>query len=166
MPTVAEQLRASREAQNITVHQVADITKIRTDHLRALEAGDFDVFTAPVYIKGFTRSYAKLLKLDVPKVMAQLETELAATEKFSEPPNLTSHPRTPLDFIMLQLSRIDWRKSAAVLGVLVVLGIVFGVYSAWHHYRSADLLKSLAPGIYQPPTNSAPETLPLTAPRR
>src|SRR3989304_4790689 len=95
MPTVAEQLRASREAQHLTVHQVADVTKIRTDHLRALEEGNFDVFTAPVYIKGFTRSYATLLKLDVPRVMAQLDAELAETEKFSEPPNLTPHPPPP-----------------------------------------------------------------------
>ena len=36
MPTVAEQLRTAREAQGLTVYQVAEITKIRTDHIRAL----------------------------------------------------------------------------------------------------------------------------------
>ena len=166
MPTVAEQLRASREAQNLTVHQVADVTKIRTDHLRALEEGDYDVFTAPVYIKGFTRTCATLLKLDVPKVMAQLETELAQTERFSEPPNLSPHPRTLLDFVMLQLSRINWRKGAAVLGTLLVLGIVLGVYGAWRHYQSADPLKGLAPAVYQPRSNPTDETLPLAPPAR
>ena len=109
MPTVAEQLRAAREAQHLTIHHVADITKIRTDHLRALEEGDFDVFTAPVYIKGFTRCYATLLKLDVSEVMRQLDAELSQTQKFSEPPNLTPHRRTPLDFVMLQLSKVNWR---------------------------------------------------------
>lgn len=167
MPTVAEQLRAGREAKNLTVHQVADITKIRTDHLRALEEGNYDVFTAPVYIRGFTRSCATLLKLDVPKLMAQLEAELAQTEKFSEPPNLAPHARTPLDFVMLQLSRIDWRKGAVVLALLAVAGLVLGIYGVWHHYRSADPLKGLPPGIYQPPTNNhAGETLPLAPPRR
>lgn len=167
MPTVAEQLRASREAQNLTVHQVADITKLRTDHVRALEEGNFDVFTAPVYIKGFTRSYATLLKLDVPKVMAQLETELGQTEKFSEPPTLTPHPRTPLDFLMLQLSRIDWRKGAVVAGLLALVGLGIAVYSAWRHYQSADPLEGLPPAVYQPAAADAIETLPLTpAPRR
>ena len=60
MSTVAEQLRQAREAKNLTVQQVVEITKIRTDHLRALEEGNFDVFSAPVYIRGFVRSYANL----------------------------------------------------------------------------------------------------------
>src|SRR3974390_3042864 len=68
--TVAEQLRTSRESRHLTVEQVAEITKIRTDHLRALEEGNFDVFSAPVYIRGFVRSYSTLLKLDVPQIMA------------------------------------------------------------------------------------------------
>ena len=36
MSAVAEQLRQAREARNLTVQQVVEITKIRTDHLRAL----------------------------------------------------------------------------------------------------------------------------------
>ena len=76
MSTVAEKLRQAREAQNLTVHQVADVTKIRTDHIRALEQGNFNVFSAPVYIRGFVRTYATLLKLDVPETMAALEAEL------------------------------------------------------------------------------------------
>ena len=166
MPTVAEQLRAGREAQNLTVHQVAEITKIRTDHLRALEEGNFDAFTAPVYIRGFTRSCATLFKLDVQKIMVELETELAATEKFSEPPNLLPHPRTPLDFIMLQFSRINWRKGGMVAGVIAALGLAFGIYAIWHHYRTADPLKGLPPGIYEPPANSSGETLPLNPPQK
>lgn len=69
MPTVAEQLRQAREARNLTVQQVADVTKIRTDHLRALEEGNFDMFSAPVYIRGFVRTYSTLLKLDVRQTM-------------------------------------------------------------------------------------------------
>src|SRR5512144_613768 len=111
MSTVAEQLRHAREARNLTVQEVADITKIRTDHLRALEEGNYDVFSAPVYIRGFVRTLAGLLKLDVPKTMAALEAELKGTEKFSEPPPLSNEPRGVLDFLMLQLSKVDWRRS-------------------------------------------------------
>ena len=60
MSTVAEQLRQAREAQKLTVQEAGEITKIRTDHLRALEDGNFDVFSAPVYIRGFVRSYASV----------------------------------------------------------------------------------------------------------
>src|SRR5436305_8471736 len=110
MASVSEQLRQAREAQKLTVQQVAEITKIRTDHLRALEEGNFDVFSAPVYIKGFVRSCATILKLDVPQLMAELDAELVRTQKFSEPPPLSAEPKGVLDFVMLQLSKLDWQK--------------------------------------------------------
>src|SRR4051812_31056311 len=124
MSTVAEQLRQAREAQKLTVQQVAEVTKIRTDHLRALEEGDFDVFSAPVYIRGFVRSYSTLLKLDVPQVMSALDADLSQTKKFSEPPPLSDHPRGILDFFMLQLSKIDWRKGVIGLGALAVVIVI------------------------------------------
>ena len=76
MPTVAEQLRAAREARNLSINEVAEITKMRGDHIRALEEGNFDVFVAPVYIRGFTRTYGTLLKLDVPQLIKALEPRL------------------------------------------------------------------------------------------
>ncbi len=167
MSTVAEQLRQAREAKQLTVQRVAEITKIRTDHLRALEEGNFDVFTAPVYIKGFVRTLSTLLKLDVPQVMAALEAELNQTKKFAEPPPLTTQPRGVLDFLMLQLSRIDWRKGALALAVIVVLVASAVGYAAWRHHRHADPLKNLKPGVYQP-QRPAGDTLPLPSspPRR
>ena len=56
MSTVAEQLRQAREAQKLTIQELAEITKIRSDHIRALEEGNFNVFPAPVYIRGFVRT--------------------------------------------------------------------------------------------------------------
>ena len=94
----------------MTIQGLAEVTKIRSDHIRALEEGNFNVFSAPVYIRGFVRTCATLLKLDVPQVMSTLEGELGQTEKFSEPPPLTDQPRTAVDFVMLQLSKVNWRK--------------------------------------------------------
>src|SRR6266404_236159 len=103
MDTVAEQLRRAREAQKLNIYQVAEITKIKTDHIRALEAGTYDSFSAPVYIRGFVRTYAKVLKLDETQVVSDLEAELGQTEKFREPPPLVEKTRSPLDFFMLKL---------------------------------------------------------------
>jgi cytoskeletal protein RodZ len=168
MPTVAEQLHSAREARKLTIYQVAETTKIRTDHIRALEDGNFDMFVAPVYIRGFVRTYATLLKLDVPQVMSALESELALTEKFSEPPPLSKEPRGVLDFLMLLLSRLDWRKAGLVLGAVVLAGLVFGVYALWRHFHTRDPLAGLPPAIYQSGANDSGETLPLTnaTPRR
>jgi cytoskeletal protein RodZ len=163
MSTVAEQLRKGREAQNLTVQQVAEITKIRSDHIRALEEGNFDVFSAPVYIRGFVRTCSTLLKLDVPQVMAALDEELGQHDKFSEPPPFSDTQRGPLYFITLILSKVDWRKSLIGLGIIVVLGIVALVIVIWRHYRTADPLSRVKPGIYHSTQSVSGETLPLPA---
>jgi cytoskeletal protein RodZ len=161
MSTVAEQLHQAREARHLTVEEVAEITKIRGDHVRALEQGNFDVFSAPVYIRGFVRTYSTLLKLDVPQVMAALDGELGQTKKFAEPPPLSDHPRGALDFLMLQLSKIDWQKGAIALGcIALVLAGLLG-YMSWRHRQNTDPLKNLKPGIYRPQKPAGGETLPL-----
>jgi cytoskeletal protein RodZ len=161
MSTVAEQLRQAREARRLTVEQVAEITKIRTDHVRALEEGNFNVFSAPVYIRGFVRTLSTLLKLDVPQVMAALDGELGQTQKFAEPPPLSDRPRGVLDFIMLQLSQLDWRKGLVGLTVIAVLAGGILALWAWRQYRTSDPLKGLKPGLYQPTQQVSGETLPL-----
>lgn len=161
MLTVAEQLRKGREAQNLSVQQLAEITKIRSDHIRALEEGNFDVFSAPVYIRGFVRTCATLLKLDVPQVMAALDTELSDHKKFSEPPPFTDVKRGPLYFITLILSKVDWRKGIVALGVIAVVGIVALVMVIWRHHATADPLSGLKPGMYHSTNATSGETLAL-----
>jgi cytoskeletal protein RodZ len=164
MPTVAEQLRQGREARNMTVQQAAQITKIRTDHLVALEEGSYGVFSAPVYIRGFVRSYSTLLKLDVPQVMATLDAELSATKEFAEPPPLAEHSHGAVDFMMLQFSKLDWRKAAIGLGVVIVIVACFAALSAWRRSRTSNPLTGLKPGIYQSTGSVSGETLPLPNP--
>lgn len=161
MSTVAEQLHAAREARRLTVEQVAEITKIRSDHLRALEEGNFDVFSAPVYIRGFVRTYSTLLKLNVPQVMSELDAELSQTKKFAERPPLSTEPKGVLDFVMLQLSKVDWHKGVVVLSVAVVFFAALLGYVTWRHYRTSDTLKGLKPAVYQPTQHNSGQTLPL-----
>jgi cytoskeleton protein RodZ len=165
MSMVAAQLRQAREAQSLTIHQVAEATKIRTDHIRALEAGNFNVFSAPVYIKGSVKNYAAMLKLDVPQIMAALNDELSQSEKFHEPPPLTDEPRGAMDFITLQLSKIDLRKGAIVLGAAVVLILIVGIIAVVRHRANADPLAGLPSGVYQN-GNPSGDTLPVPPPRQ
>lgn len=161
MPTVGEQLRTAREAQGLSLSQVSETTKIMSKHLADLEASEFDRFAAPVYIRGFVRTYAGILRLDVARVMADLEGELAKTERFREPPSLTGPARGPLDFIMLQVSRLNWR---IILPLVVLVVLVWGtrwVYRAWESHRSRDPLADLGPGLYTPPQPTG-DILPLT----
>ena len=161
MATVAEQLRQAREEQKLSIYQVAEITKIKTDHIRALESGDFDSFSAPVYIRGFVRTYARALKLDDVRMVGDLETELGQNEKFRAPPPLTNEPRGALDFIMLQLSKLNWRILVSVLVVAVVVMVLVGTFRGSRSKKESDPLKKLGPGLYQPSASESGELLPL-----
>jgi len=163
MSTVAEQLRLAREEKKLTVYQVAEVTKIRTDHIRALEDGNFNVFSAPVYIRGFVRTYAALLKLDTPQIMTALDDELGRTDKFRDPPPLTEQTGGALNFITLQLSKLNRRTVRTIAIALVALLVILLVAALVHSHKSADPLANLPPGTYQPAQSG--ETLPLpTAP--
>ena len=165
MPTVAEQLRQGREGQNLTIYQVADRTKIKTEHIRSLEEGKYAVFAAPVYIRGFVRSYAMLLKLDVRPIMALLDEELAATEKFRDRPSLTASRGGFVDQIMYQLSKVNWRMVLPVFGMALI--VIAGIWTirAWRNHQGRDPLSNLGPGLYQPATNAPVTTLPLPSAR-
>jgi cytoskeletal protein RodZ len=159
MSTVAEQLRAAREAQKLTVQQVADATKIRTDHIYALENGDFSVFSAPIYIRGSVKNYATRLKLDVPQIMTALDAELDRTEKFSEPPPFTDESNKPLDRMMFLLAKLNLKMVFAVVAILAIVVIVVLVNAVLRHGRKSDPLANLPPAVVQP-ANSG-DTLPL-----
>ncbi len=163
MSTVAEQLRAARESKNLTIAQVAEATKIRTDHIRALEEGNFNVFSAPIYIRGSVKNYAMRLKLDVPQIMAALDAELGRTEKYSEPPPLTEESNKPIDKMMFLLSKLNWKMGVAGSAVLAVILLVFLVSFAWRHHKHTDALAGLQPAVYQ--SANAAQTLPLASHR-
>jgi cytoskeletal protein RodZ len=165
MSTVGQQLREAREAQGWDLAHVAEVTKIMTKNLGDLESGDYNSFAAPVYIRGFVRTYASLLKLDVIKVMADLDHELGQTERFSEPPSLSGHGRGPIDFIMLQFSRLNWRLLLPLVGLVAVLVLARWGYHFWQAHRTHDPLAGISAGMYTPATPGG-ETLPLTPPRR
>lgn len=166
MSTVAEQLRAAREAQNLTVYQVAEISKIRTDHIRALDDGNYDVFSAPVYIRGFVRTYATILKLEVPKIMESLQHELSKTEKHHEHPPLTNEPKSFLDILMFQLSKVNWRIALPLGGGLILLLVVVGIFRACNNRKTRDPLANVPPAVYQPQKKVSGNTLPIPALQR
>ncbi len=162
MPTVAEQLRAGREARNLTVEQVAEATKIRTDYVRALEDGNFSAFSATIYIRGSVKSYAMFLKLDVPLLSATLEAELKGTQQFSEPPPLTEQKTTILDTLTLFMARVNWKMGFVGLAGLGLIILVAVIFFSFRHHKKSDPLTNLKPAVYQPA--HASDTLPL--PRR
>jgi cytoskeleton protein RodZ len=164
MGTVAEQLRQGRESRGLSVQQVAEATKMRTDHVRALEQGNYEAFVAPVYIRGFVRAYARLVGLDADVLLGALAQELGQTEKFREPPSLLGTEKTALDAVMLRLSRINWRIALPVTGALIAVLVGLWVHRSITQRRAQDPVAGVAPGVYTPPPAGGGDTLPLPTP--
>jgi cytoskeletal protein RodZ len=156
---VSAQLRSAREAKNLTIEQIAELTKVRTDHIRALEDGRFNVFSATVYIRGSIKAYARALKLDEVQLLAQLDTELKGTQKFSEPPPLVETKKPFFDQFVLLIAKLNWKVGVfgfAIILFALIAGLV--VFTVKHH-QGSDPLKNLPPAVYSPPNSG--DTLPL-----
>ncbi len=70
--TPGQALAAKRGERGLSIEQVEASTRIRANHLRALEADQLDKLPAPVYTKGYLRNYATYLGLDADELLAAL----------------------------------------------------------------------------------------------
>jgi hypothetical protein len=71
-------LRRIRVSLGIELDEISTITKINEQHLRSIEANDYEVLPAPVYLRGFLKQIAKCLSLD-PAGVADSYTERMRT---------------------------------------------------------------------------------------
>jgi len=69
---IGSTLRDARVQRGLTIDQVAQDTRISARFLEALEAEMFDQLPAPVYVRGFLRSYANYLHVDSQPLLEEL----------------------------------------------------------------------------------------------
>jgi len=103
--TVGGILRKAREDQGLDYTKLSEMTRLRPFILESLENEEWNTFSASVFIKGFLRSYAKALELDVEKVLRLYEEKNPSSDSVPKPlPTLTPiRKRTPVLFIILIL---------------------------------------------------------------
>lgn len=148
MQTVAEQLRRTREQQRLSIEDVAEITKLRRDHVRALEAGDYGKFSASIYVRGSVRSYAALLKMDVPRLLEALQKEMNPKNAASSEENSLTRSKGILEVLALHLSRINWKLAVPVVFLIFLIAAgILGV-QFWRHHQTRDPLIDLGKGEY------------------
>ena len=164
MATVAEQLRHAREAKGLALAEVVELTQLKTDQVQALEGGRYEEFAAPAYVRGFVRSYAKMLKLDTEALLNQLNVEMGQASG-TQPDGSNAALRAGiLDAIMLAFSRVNWRLVLPVFAfAAIAAGIFYGV--KWkRNFDSTDHLKNIGSGLYAPDAVSDADMLPLDSP--
>lgn len=70
MTKVGDVLRKKRKNLGLTLEEVYKNTKIPIRFIKALEEGDYSVFSNKVHAKGFLKNYTKFLNLDVEQILA------------------------------------------------------------------------------------------------
>ncbi len=116
--TVGQYLRRERERKNISLESVAKVTRIIIQNLEALERDEFQSFPAPIFARGFLRTYAAYLGIDPQEVLTRFEDQMkvqSTPEKMEEfPPSKAALPLT---------------KYLLILGIIVVgVGVLFSFF--------------------------------------
>lgn len=68
--SVGPLLRAAREKQDISLKEIATQLNLHSDIVDALEQDNHELLPAAIYVRGYIRSYSKLLKLDGDELIA------------------------------------------------------------------------------------------------
>jgi cytoskeleton protein RodZ len=84
--SIGTQLRQAREAQSLSLDQVAQVTHIRLHYLEALEADRFEMLPSAAQLRGFLRAYGDYLKLNSGELVRALEKDSTISPILSKPP--------------------------------------------------------------------------------
>ena len=76
MSALGDKFRLAREARGLSLSSIAEKIHIRSVYLDALERGDWTIIGAPVYVRGFLRTYARYLNIDPEAAIAEFREEL------------------------------------------------------------------------------------------
>lgn len=80
--SVGAYLSQERNRQNISLVDIAKVTRISLQYLEALEKDEFQALPASIFIRSFLRSYAAQIGLDPTKVLNLYEAQV---DSFDEP---------------------------------------------------------------------------------
>jgi cytoskeletal protein RodZ len=115
MPGLGDEFRAARESRHLSLSDVSEQIHIRSVYLQSIENEEWSVIAAPVYVRGFIRTYARFLGLDPEHAVEQFNASIGA---------LAARPHEPVP-----LGPIDtpWRPSPWLLiaGAAALLLVVF-----------------------------------------
>ncbi len=77
-------LSTARDDVGLTTTEIAKTTRIPAASILAMESGDFDVLPAPVFVRGFIRSYCREVDLDPTEVLGRYDAYIHEEERTAE----------------------------------------------------------------------------------
>ena len=131
---IGQQLRAAREAQGLSLHDVADRLKLSLRQLEAIEAGDFSRLPGATFVRGFVRNYTRFLALYGAPLMALLDQV---------------YPPQPVDRAEPPAQAVAGGRSPARFAWLLLPLALLGAYQWWQSQPAAPAEGGLAPMLHQ-----------------
>ena len=162
-------LAAARKASGLSVADVAAQMRIAPRQVEAIEADHYDQLPGAVFVRGFVRNYARLLRMDPTPLLHALEPALGDDE-----PLRAQHYAGTLP---VPLKKNHTRAWLSALGVVLAVVLGAGLYEYWRSRRAADAVpppppvapSPVAPPVESPPAGTAPlergEPVPLVPER-
>lgn len=147
-------LKTKRESSGLSLSEVALATKINPKILNAIENGDESALPARTFLKGFVRSYAVFLKMDVDEVMRSYNEEMSpppppvktevpsgeATKTASDVPAAAPSSPAPRRRVDEEESSKGFR-TALVAVIVVLIGMIIGVRELIEKYQREKVVE-------------------------
>ncbi len=149
-------LRKAREAQGLTVSDIATRTRVPLRHLEAIEASDYSTLPSSTYAVGFTRAYARAMGIDEVQIANLVRSDVA---------KLGSKKPEYEPYEMTDPSRVPSRGIAIVaLGLAIAVLVLVGLWYGTDMFRGSSNASTTTP-IAEIAPNPAPQTAqPVPAP--
>jgi hypothetical protein len=149
--SVGQRLRRTREAQNLTLDDVAMQTRIPIRHLRNIEDSNWSELPAGTYTVGFARSYANAIGMDGAEVGRELREQLGGGKPVQQMSPVYYNPPDP--------ARVPSRPLAWIAGAVAIL-LVVG-YLWWRSRLGDDDTPTAEPAPQEQQATPGPATTPV-----
>lgn len=145
-------LATARESGGLSVADVARQLKLSPWQVEAMEADQYQRLPGAVFVRGFIRNYARLVKLDPMPLLAAVQRQRALMS-----PAVAEAPRS-VDIPFPNRRRVHWRKYAIGALLVVTVLVVFEFYWNWTDTSTEVIVKS------QPVELPQPQAVPMDNP--
>lgn len=120
--SIGQMLRAAREKSSYSISYVSSHTHLKEDIILAIENDDHEQLSSPVFVKGYIRSYAKLLDLDVEPLLGDYSQA------------------NPVECVTPEVKRLKKVRSSGADPVVIwssvtVFALLLGLVTTWWLHR-------------------------------
>ncbi len=127
MPGLGDEFRAAREARHLSLSDVSEQIHIRSVYLQCIEDEEWSAIAAPVYVRGFIRTYARYLGLDPESAVQRLNAMLGESATKAHDPALVK-PAKRSRPARTGRSPSAWLWMAVGIAVLLVAFVGYRAY--------------------------------------